>query len=515
MSLTAQTRGRASRSSTVVGTASRGTPRGTGAIPRTTRGPDMLKCIAIIALVMAVIAGAFFPVIASAQTPPAPMSSIIVKMVAVLTAAQQADVIARNGGIELSQIPALRLHVIAIPTSDLAATLAAYQADPQVQRAEENKVRQTETAPNDPLYPAQWYLPQINWDLAFGTVTPTSSSIVAILDTGIDATHPDLGSNVVAGTSILDGSNGMTDSNGHGTWMAGIVAAQTNTITPEGMAGVAYAGVRFMPVTVLESNGLGQDSDVIAGVIWAADNGANVILMGFSNPGFSANLQEAIDYAWSKGVILVAATGNGGVGTATFPAGDRGVMGVSATDATDNLAGFSNYGQAAFIAAPGTNIQTTGIGGSYSVVSGTSASAAIVAGVAGFMTAVDPTLSNGVIVGRMARMADPAGTQEQTGNGRVNMARALADTGTDFIEPAGADPVGSGGPFVGPYVAAALSITSVTPNSGPSSGGTPVTIVGTNFTNGQDPFTVTFGGVTVPATRVDNTHLTAITPAHP
>jgi subtilisin family serine protease len=242
----------------------------------------MLKRFAIIALVVAVIASAFLPIIASAQTPPPPMSSIIVKMVAGLTPAQQADVIARNGGIELSQIPAFRLHVIAVPTSDLAATLAAYQGDPQVQRAEENKVRQTETAPNDPLYPSQWYLPQINWDLAFGTVTPTGSSIVAILDTGVDATHPDLGSNVVAGTSMLDGSNGMTDSNGHGTSMAGIVAGQTNTITPEGMAGVAYAGVRTMPVTVLDANGLGQDSDVIAGVIWAADNGANVILMGFS-----------------------------------------------------------------------------------------------------------------------------------------------------------------------------------------------------------------------------------------
>src|SRR5262245_66508292 len=131
MSLTAQTRGRASRSSTVVGTAFRGVLAGTGAIFRTTRGLDTLKRFAIMALVVAVIASAILPVIASAQTPPAPMSSIIVKMVAGLTAAQQADVIARNGGIELSKIPALRLHVIAIPTSDLASTLAAYQADPQ------------------------------------------------------------------------------------------------------------------------------------------------------------------------------------------------------------------------------------------------------------------------------------------------------------------------------------------------------------------------------------------------
>src|SRR5262245_2187477 len=155
-------------------------------------------------------------------------------------------------------------------------------------------------------------------------------------------------------------------------------------------------------------------------------------------------------------------------------------MGVSATDATDSLAGFSNYGQAAFIAAPGTNIQTTDLNGSYSMISGTSASAAIVAGVAGFMKAVDPSLSNGVIVGRMARMTDPAGTQEQTGNGRVNMARALSDTGTDFIEPAGADPVGAGGPFVGPYVAAAISIDTHAPNGVNCQGG-----LKTTFTLGE------------------------------
>src|SRR5262249_2253163 len=202
--------------------------------------------------------GVLCPVIASAQTPPPAMSSIIVKLVPGLTTAEQEDVIARNGGTEVSQIAALRLHVISAPTSDLATILAAYQPDPQLQRAEENKVRQTETAPNDPLYPVQWYLPQINWDTAFNTVTPTGSSVVAILDTGIDATHPDLGSNVVAGTSILDGSNGMTDSNGHGTWMAGIVAAQTNTVTPEGMAGGAHPGVRGVPGTVLGSNRLGE-----------------------------------------------------------------------------------------------------------------------------------------------------------------------------------------------------------------------------------------------------------------
>jgi len=416
----------------------------------------LLKRAIVVTALLTIACALLIPTLSAAQTPSS-TSSLLVKLVDGLSAQEQADVIARNGGVEISSIPALRLHVIQVAPADLPQVLANYQADPQVVNAEENKTRQSQAFPTDPLYlNHQWSLPKIGWDQVFGTVTPTGSAIVAILDTGVDAQHPDLAGNVISGTSILDGSLGTTDPSGHGTWVAGIAAARTNTTSAEGIAGVAYAGVRIMPVTVLDVNGLGQDSDVIAGVIWAADHGADVIVMAFSNPGFSQNLQDALDYAWSRNVVLVAATGNDGVSTPTFPAGDRGVMGVAATDPNDSLVPFSNSGPSTFIAAPGTDIQTTTIGDAYTVISGTSASAAIVAGAAAFMRAVDPTLTNGVIVGRLARMADPAGTQDQTGNGRINMARALADTGIDFIQPAGAAPVGAGGPFVGPYVAAAV-----------------------------------------------------------
>ena len=430
----------------------------------------MLKRAAFVLITLAVLSLGLLPSGATAQTPPPEASSLLVKLVSGLSANEQAAVIARNGGTETSAIPALRLHVVQVLIVELANTLARYEADPQVQHVEENRVRRSEMLSNDEHAVSQWALPQIGWDLAFGAVVPTGTTKVAILDSGIDAAHPDLAGRVVPGTSILDGSNGMSDSNGHGTWLAGIVAANTdNTI---GVAGVAFAGVQLVPVTVLDGNGEGRDSDVIAGVIWAADHGADVILMAFSNPGFSPNLQDAIDYAWSRGAVLVAATGNDGVGTPTFPAGDRGVIGVSGTDPDDALLGYSNYGKAAFLAAPGESIATTDLNDEYVAVSGTSSSAAIVAGVAAFLKAVDPSLTNGIIVGRMARTADPAGTQEQTGNGRVNLARALTDTGTDELQPAGADPVGDGGPFVGPYVAA--SVTSVTITS--PTNASPVTI---------------------------------------
>src|SRR5439155_308400 len=188
---------------------------------------------------------------------------------------------------------------------------------------------------------SQWSLPRIGWDQVYGTVSPSGSATVAILDTGIDASHPCVSGNFFAGTSVLYGSNGETDANGHGTWMAGIVAAATNN--GAGIAGVGYAGVRVQPVTVLGPDGTGLDSDIISGVVWAADHGADVILMAFSNPGYSPSLQAAVDYAWSQGVVLVAATGNDGSSTSTFPAGDRGVIGVSNTDQNDALNSSSNY----------------------------------------------------------------------------------------------------------------------------------------------------------------------------
>ncbi|HMI99090.1 MAG TPA: S8 family serine peptidase, partial [Gaiellaceae bacterium] len=344
-------------------------------------------------------------------------------------------------------------------TSEGAAALAD---DTSVARVEADQVRTVQAEPDDPGFAQQWSLPRIGWDQVYGVVDPIGTAKVALLDTGVDASHPDLSANVVPGTSVLDpSSDGTTDPNGHGTWMAGIVAAETGNHI--GIAGVGYAGVRVMPVTVLAPDGTGNDSDIISGVIYAADHGADVILMAFSNPGYSASLQAAIDYAWSNGTVIVAATGNEGSSTPTFPAADRGVMGVSSTDFSDSLDPMSNYGADAFLAAPGIGIETTATGGGYTTISGTSAASAEVAGAAALLKASSLFGTNEVIVGRLARNADPAGTPDQTGNGRLNLARAIADPSTEPVTPAGAPPVGEGGPFVGPYVSAAVSISVVFP----------------------------------------------------
>ncbi|TAL11953.1 MAG: hypothetical protein EPO00_02635, partial [Chloroflexota bacterium] len=394
-----------------------------------------------------------------AATPdPGPASPYLITFVAGTSPAAQSAVLAAAGATADQAIPQLRMHAVTMTD----AGIAALSSDPSVARIDVDLVRAAEAAPGDPGYATQWALSKIGWDLAYGSVAPSGNAIVALLDTGVDASHPDLAGSLVGGTSVLDGSAGTSDPNGHGTALAGIIAAATDNGI--GIAGVGYAGVRVMPVTVLGADGTGQDSDIITGVLWAADHGADVINMSFSNPGYSLSLQAAIDYAWSRGAVIVAATGNDGSSTVSYPAGDRGVIGVSNTDSDDALNPSSNYGTDVFLAAPGTNISATNVGGGYSMITGTSASSAIVAATAALLRAQDPSLSNGVIVNRLATTADAAGTVAQTGNGRVNLARALSSTATDSVQPAGAAPFGLGGPIVGPYVAAA-SLSDVTISS--------------------------------------------------
>jgi hypothetical protein len=249
---------------------------------------------------------------------PEPTEPYLVKFASGTSLETQEQVLASAGARSTSYIRALRIHAALLPGGQsLQASLDVLEASSAVTRVEPDRTREVGGTPDDSSYGDQWALPKIGWDNVFGEVAPSGSATVAILDTGIDGSHPDLDGVVVPGTSILDGSNGLSDPNGHGTAMAGIVAAETDN--GAGIAGVGYAGVRVMPVTVLGADGTGQDSDIIEGVVYAAEHGADVILMAFSNPGYSELLQEAIDYAWGEGAVLVAAVGNDGSSTVTFP----------------------------------------------------------------------------------------------------------------------------------------------------------------------------------------------------
>src|SRR3954447_20314742 len=383
----------------------------------------------------------------------APTRPFVVTFDAGVSAADQADAIDAAAATITDTIAVLRIR--AVNASD--AAVVALRADPRVSSVEADRSRAAEATPDDSAYGDQWSLAKIGWDQVYGTAL-AGTAVVAVLDTGVDAGQPDLTGKLVAGTSLL-ATQPTTDPNGHGTEMAGIVAAGTNNGI--GIAGVGYGGVKVMPITVLGADGTGRDSDVIEGLVWAADHGADVALMAFSAPGYSSALQAAVDYAWSKGVVLVAATGNDGSSAPAFPAGDRGVVGVSSTNSSDDLASSSNYGTDTFIAAPGVGIPTLSVSGGVTTVSGTSAAAAHVAGAAALLRAKDAALSNGVVVGRLARTADAAGTAAETGNGRLNLPRAFDDTSTAAVKPAGASPVGDVGPVVGADITAQTNFQSL------------------------------------------------------
>jgi hypothetical protein len=376
------------------------------------------------------------------------------------TAAARTAALTATGAEVIDTVPALRMAVIRVP--DGTDIVAALRSDTAVTRVEPDRVRGTEARPDDRAYQTQWSLPRIGWDTVYGTIQPRGSAVVAILDTGVDARHRDLAGRLVAGASMVAGADPDHDPNGHGTAMAGIVAAATDN--RRDIAGIGFRGVAVMPVTVLDADGLGQDSDIIEGIVWAVDHGADVINLSFSNPGYSAALQAAIDYAWAHDDVVVAATGNDGSSAPTYPAGDRGVIGVSNTDRDDVLHPTSNYGSDTFLAAPGTTITTLRVGGGTTSITGTSASSAEVAGSAALLRAIDPGASNGVIVGRLARTAAAVGARAQTGNGRLDLGLAARDSGTDAVRPAGVG--ATGGPFVGPYVAAAATVNATTTLNG-------------------------------------------------
>ncbi|HKN39142.1 MAG TPA: S8 family serine peptidase, partial [Acidimicrobiia bacterium] len=171
------------------------------------------------------------------------------------------------------------------------------------------------------------------WDVTTGS----DDVVVAVLDSGVDATHPDLAGRLVAGTNIANHDNDPADDRGHGTRMAGIIAAATNNRL--GMAGVAWAG-KIMPVKVAGPSGAAADRDVAAGIKWATDHGAKVLSLSLGAPGDDVVLQQAVDYATAHDVLVVAAAGNGGSSVPEYPAACRGVLAVGATDTSGRRAPF-------------------------------------------------------------------------------------------------------------------------------------------------------------------------------
>ncbi|MFL5962507.1 MAG: OmpL47-type beta-barrel domain-containing protein [Gaiellaceae bacterium] len=361
--------------------------------------------------------------------------------------------LARFGAVETSSVGKLDLHILSVAPSKAHALLEALRSEQAVASATPDDVRQLAGDTATDAIAGQWALPKIGALLAQRSATSKRAVTIAVLDTGVDATHPALAGHVVAGHSAFTGFPASTDANGHGTWMASIALA-------------ADPAARVMPVRVLNNEGLGKDSDIIKGLVWAADHDANVIAMSFAGDGYSPALQRAIDYAWSRGSVVVAATGNSGSSKPTYPAGDAKVVGVSATDSHDELWSGSNFGRDVTLAAPGVDIVAAAAGGGTTTITGTSASAALVAGAAALLLGADAKATNATVVGRLARNATQAGSVEQTGNGRLNLLQALFDTSKAPLVTAGVQGRQAGGPFVGPYGIAGSSTTPTVVASG-------------------------------------------------
>ncbi|MEI7542445.1 MAG: S8 family serine peptidase [bacterium] len=357
-----------------------------------------------------------------------------------------------------------------IPKNEsIESVILALKAEPVIESVQPNYIFYTQTAsytpllagPNDNYYsvvPSQWYINQIRADKAYAellaTIVPVRNVIVAVIDTGVDIDlsggHEDLRGVTVTGKNILNPTQLPYDDEGHGTHVAGIIVASTNnSLGISSISGLNYGGtfgVKVMPIKVLDSLGEGTDADIYTGIVWAADNGADIINMSLGGTSADAILQNGVNYAYNKGCLIVAAAGNSNDQT-FYPAAYSNVMAVAASDMLTDTCGntydvkadFSNWGKID-IAAPGVNILSTSNENysSYTEESGTSFSSPIVAAVAALIKMKYPDYTATQLKTILEQSADDdyhrdcsainighSGYDKYFGWGRVNAFKAL------------------------------------------------------------------------------------------
>jgi thermitase len=312
---------------------------------------------------------------------------------------------------------------------------------PGVRYVEPNYLAFAFADPNDPLFYLQYGPQRIQANLAWDIWQPQRTVYIAIIDTGIDSNHPDLtnkmrrhSNGAVYGWNALNNTTNARDDHGHGTHCAGIAAAEINNGV--GIAGVAAwhpnvadsrAYVQLMPVKVLGASGWGTSDSVARGITWAADNGAHILSMSLGSAGWSRQMEDAVDYAWNRGCLVVAAAGNGGSSWPHYPAYYTNSIAVAATDSSDRLASFSQYGSWVDIAAPGVGILATYPNNQYRSLSGTSMACPHVAGAAAVLWSHNPSLTNAQLRSALERNVDPyeSFSGRTIGGGRLNVYRAL------------------------------------------------------------------------------------------
>ncbi|WP_221564891.1 S8 family peptidase [Alkalihalobacillus sp. TS-13] len=305
--------------------------------------------------------------------------------------------------------------------------LSYFNSREDIEYAEPNYIYlQNEIVTDDEFYQQyQWNLPAIRTEKGWEITRGNENVIIAIIDTGIDMKHPDLAQRLVEGHNILNDTPFPNDDNGHGTHVAGIIASETNNGV--GVAGMTWYN-KIMPIKTMNADGYGTSFDVAQGVRWATDHGADVINLSLGNYKESKTLAEAIDYAYEKDVILVAASGNDNTNQISYPAAFDKVLGVAAVNTNLERADFSNYGDYIDVAAPGVDIASTYINNQYASLSGTSMATPHVSALAGLIRSSQPELKNSEVIQLIKDSTDDVGRpgkDEYTGNGVINVAAAL------------------------------------------------------------------------------------------
>ncbi len=311
--------------------------------------------------------------------------------------------------------------MVSVPAGTEQAAVGRLVRNPHVQFAEVDTLVEPDATVSDPGFSSEWHLSKISapaaWDTSVG-----SGITIAILDTGVDGTHPDLAPHLVAGWNFYDNNSNTSDVYGHGTAVAGAAAAAMNNGI--GVAGVA-GNANIMPVRISDPSGYALWSTIAQGLTWAADHGARVANISYSVAG-SNTVISAANYFRSKGGVVAVSAGNTGAAASTSPTSS--MLVVAATDSSDVRASFSTYGSFVSIAAPGVSIYTTANGGGYRYASGTSFSSPIVAGAAALILSRRPDYSPAQVDAALKGTATDlgaAGYDTYYGAGRVNAAAAV------------------------------------------------------------------------------------------
>ena len=294
---------------------------------------------------------------------------------------------------------------------DATELAAALDHEPGVVAAPTSRLRAFLAVNAEPLAPSQWNLPLVGIPAAWD-ITQGAGVTVAVIDTGVDGTHPDLVGHVLPEIDLLPEVQPLPEQNGHGTRVASIIAAAVNNI---GIAGVAPQA-SILPVSALDPLGYGDSSTVASAIIAAADAGARVINLSLGGPDRDPVLDAACAYAFTKGSVIVAAGGNSYLtgNRVQYPAASPNVLAVASVNSTGNPSGFSNTGPHIDLAAPGEGVLGAIPGGTYDQESGTSFAAPHVAAAVALVMSANPQLSSAEV----AALVQQTAADDLSGNGR-------------------------------------------------------------------------------------------------